>query len=80
VAAYVGCISGALMKEEYLGVIKAAGFKDVKVVEESVFPIDCMANDPTAQAIIKQLNIPTETINAFANSVLSVKVQAVKGK
>jgi len=78
VAAYVSCISGASMKEDYVGAIKAAGFNDVNVVEESVFPIDCMANDPTAQALIKQLNIPAETINAFASSVLSVKVHAVK--
>jgi len=80
VAAYVGCISGAMLKDDYLGAIKSAGFKDVQVIEDATFPIESMANDPTAQAIIKDLKIPAETISEFGNSVLSVKVQAVKGK
>jgi len=80
VAAYVGCISGALLKEDYLNAIKSAGFRQVKVVEETVFPIDCMANDPTAIAIVKELKMPMEKIQESASSVLSVKVQGVKGK
>ncbi|MEM4409380.1 MAG: arsenite methyltransferase [Candidatus Caldarchaeum sp.] len=36
-SAYVGCISGALLKEDYLEKIKASGFEDVKVVLESPF-------------------------------------------
>lgn len=80
VSAYVGCISGAMLKDEYLATIKLAGFNDVKIVEENVFPIDCMANDPTAQAIIKGIEIPVDKITDFANSVLSVKVQAKKAQ
>jgi arsenite methyltransferase len=49
--AYVGCISGAASKDKYLNAIKSAGFKDVTVVDESFFPLDCMANDPKGQAI-----------------------------
>jgi len=78
VAAYVGCISGASLKDDYLGAIKSAGFKQVKVVEETVFPIDCMANDPTAQAIIKELKIPAEMLRELGSSILSIKVQASK--
>ncbi len=78
VSAYVGCISGAVMKDEYLATIKSAGFDDVKIVEENVFPIDCMANDPTAQAVIKEIKMPVDKIMDFANSVLSVRVQARK--
>lgn len=78
VSAYVGCISGAMLKDEYLATIKSAGFNDVKILEENVFPIDCMANDPTAQAIIKELKMPEDKIMDFANSVLSVRVQAKK--
>ena len=79
VAAYVGCISGALLKDDYLGAIRSAGFKDVRVIEESVFPIDCMANDPTAQAIMKELKITPEKVQEIGQAVLSVKVQARKG-
>jgi SAM-dependent methyltransferase len=31
---YVGCVSGAVLKSEYLGLIQQAGFKDVKVQKE----------------------------------------------
>ena len=80
IAAYVGCISGAMMKNEYLNTIESAGFDDIKVVDETIFPIDCMANDPTAQAIIKEIKVPADQITEFAKSVLSVKVQARKEK
>jgi arsenite methyltransferase len=78
VAAYVGCISGAMMRDEYLGTIKGAGFQDVKLLEESVFPIECMANDPTAKAVIKKIDLSEERVKDAANSVASVKVRAKK--
>jgi len=34
IAAYTGCISGAVLKEHYIEMIKEAGFKDVKVMSE----------------------------------------------
>jgi len=80
IAAYIGCISGAMMKEEYLAAIKEAGFHEVKIIDETVFPIDCLANDPTAKAIIKQVNLPAEKIIDTANSVVSIKVQGIKPK
>ena len=42
IEAYVGCVSGAATKDRYLKAINSAGFKDVKVIDESVFPLDCM--------------------------------------
>ena len=80
IAAYVGCISGALMKAEYLNTIAEAGFQEVQVLDEAIFPIDCMANDPTAQAVIKKLNLPEEEIKDTANSVASIKVRGIKSK
>jgi len=77
-AAYVGCISGALMKDEYLEAIREAGFGEVRVIDETVFSIDCMANDPTAKAIINKM--PTEKVGDIANSVVSIKVQGMKLK
>ena len=78
VAAYVGCISGALMKDEYIGVIGEAGFREVKIVDETVFPIECMANDPMAKAIIDKVSMSMEQVLDIANSVVSIKVQGVK--
>jgi len=78
IEAYVGCIAGATMKDEYLKTIKAAGFQKVKIVEETSFPVEFMANDPTAQAIIKDSGISPEKMKEFASSVLSIKVSGVK--
>jgi SAM-dependent methyltransferase len=80
VQAYVGCIAGAMLKDKYLGVIEAAGFQDVRVIDETAFPTDAIANDPKAQAVIKKARIPRAKIEAAANSVLSVKVRAIKPK
>lgn len=35
---WAGCISGAIDLEEYLGIIRAAGFRDVTVVSEKTLP------------------------------------------
>ncbi|GAI88222.1 unnamed protein product, partial [marine sediment metagenome] len=78
IEAYVGCVSGAMMRDEYIEVMREAGFREVKVMDETVFPIECMANDPTAQAIISELNITTEDIKDIENSVVSIKVQGIK--
>ena len=39
IEAYTGCIAGAAMKEEYLEIVKAAGFQEVEVVSEATFEI-----------------------------------------
>jgi SAM-dependent methyltransferase len=78
ISAYVGCIAGAMLKDEYLGAIKEAGFDGVEVMDEAVFPIDGLINDPTAKIIINKLNLSEEAIRDTASTVLSVKVQGVK--
>ncbi len=78
VSGYVGCISGAILKKDYISAIEGRGFRDVKIIDETLFPIDCMANDPTAQAIIKEKKITAAEIRDIENSVVSVKVSAVK--
>ncbi len=78
VEAYIGCLSGAMMKEEYLQKIEAADFQDIKVVDESCFPVEYMTNDPTAKAIISNLNLPSEKVKEIASSVASIKVHAIK--
>lgn len=78
IESYIGCLSGAIMRNEYVGAIKAAGFQEVRIVDETFFPIECMANDPTAKVIIKNLEIPMEEVKEAANSVASIKVYGVK--
>lgn len=78
VEGYIGCLSGAIMKEEYLGFIKAAGFQEVTVLEETPFPIECMENDPAAKAVLGNFKIPPEKIREIEHSVLSINVYGVK--
>ncbi|MBA7664096.1 Arsenite methyltransferase [subsurface metagenome] len=78
VAAYVGCISGALMKAEYLATITEAGFQEVQVLDEAIFPIDYMANDPTVKAVINKMDLSEDEIKDTANSVASIKVRGIK--
>jgi len=79
VAAYIGCISGAIMKDKYIDIIREVGFRDVRVIQEKSFPIEHMANDPTAQAIIGNLDMPREEIvKLVEGAICSVNVQAIK--
>jgi SAM-dependent methyltransferase len=78
VAAYVGCISGATMKDKYLEMIKEAGFHNIKIKDETSFPIEFMENDLTAKAVIKKSNIPTKEIKEIENIIVSIKVEGMK--
>jgi ubiquinone/menaquinone biosynthesis C-methylase UbiE len=62
VEAYVGCIAGAIMKDEYLHLIETAGFGKVTVVSESAYPIDAMF----------------EGFESVGGAVMSIKVSAWK--
>jgi len=50
----------------------------VKIIEENRFPVENMASDPTAQAIVKTSEITTEEVQKIANTVASVKISGVK--
>jgi arsenite methyltransferase len=78
VEAYVGCIAGAAMKGEYLAAIETAGFQEIKILGEDIYPIEFMAADPIAQAICSDLQLSGETAKDLSSSVASIKVSAVK--
>jgi ubiquinone/menaquinone biosynthesis C-methylase UbiE len=78
IEAYIGCLSGAEMKETYLKLIEEAGFKKVKIVQEESFPVENMMNDPTVQTIVKTSKVPLEKMKKIAGSVVSVKVSGFK--
>lgn len=80
VEAYVGCVSGALLRDEYLGCMETAGFRDIEVIDETPFPFDCLINDPTAKAIIEDERLSAETAKGIAATIISLKVQAHKAR
>jgi arsenite methyltransferase len=79
-AAYVGCISGASLKADYLAMISATGFVDVAVVSEERFPVEAAASDPTLQALVRESGLSPDELISAAAGVRSAKVSAVKPK
>ncbi len=78
IEAYVGCISGAVLKDEYLDIVKQVGFQDIDVVSEVTFPTETLIKDSIAQTIIKELQITPEDIKEFGSSIVSLKFSAKK--
>ena len=78
VEAYVGCVAGAVRKEEYLEAIRATGFREIQTVHEMPYPIEVLSNDPTAKEIIAESGLPQDEILDLAGSVLSMTVSGVK--
>ncbi|MEM2155682.1 MAG: arsenite methyltransferase [Candidatus Jordarchaeales archaeon] len=65
VDAYVGCVAGALKKQEYLEAIRKAGFQDVRVIMEALFPVEKVIRDP-------------DLVRKAEGTVASITVWAVK--
>lgn len=78
VEAYVGCLAGAAMKDDYLGFIEKVGFKEIKVISQANYPIDAMANDVTAQAIMNKSTIIRQDIKDLESAIRSIKISAMK--
>ena len=82
VAAYIGCVSGALLKEEYLSMLQAAGFVKTNIVKDS--PLTDSTID--FASMIRDMGFPIDKkpeelaeINAaFKDSISSITVTAVK--
>jgi SAM-dependent methyltransferase len=62
----VGCIAGASLREEYLDLIRAAGFHDVEVVHEGTYAVGANSLPEGSQE------------RAAFESVASIKVRAIK--
>ncbi len=78
VEAYVGCVSGAVLKDEYIRLIEEAGFQDVRVDDETSFPVESVTQDPATRDFIDKFNIPLEEVEEVVASIQSVKVFGVK--
>ena len=80
VEAYVGCVGGAILKEEYISAITKAGFQQIKVIDEEAFATDTLVNDPITKVIMENLKASTDNIRDAISPVTSIKVSAIKPK
>ena len=77
-AAYAGCISGAVMKDVYLRLIEAAGFRDVRIEEETSFSIGESGTDSDAKSVADAFNLPIDVVRDAAKAIVSVRVSGEK--
>jgi SAM-dependent methyltransferase len=76
--AYVGCIAGAEAKDKYLATIKSAGFRNVRIVGETGFPVELMTGDPHVREVLDKISLLPELLTELAGSVASIQVSAHK--
>jgi arsenite methyltransferase len=76
--AYTSCVAGAEIKDKYLGLMRDAGFKDVKVFSQKNYPLDLIISEPEVEEVISNLNLTKEEVKATANSIVSISVSALK--
>ncbi len=78
IEAYIGCISGAELKDRYLKAIRSAGFEDVSVVNESIVTLDYLASDPIGQAVLEHVKTSGIQPKEADGLVSSIKVRGIK--
>ena len=78
--AWVGCISGAVEEEEYLGLARTAGFVDIKIVDKMTYTretLDTLANDACGCGASER-TVDEAVVDAYAGRVASIKLYAKK--
>jgi SAM-dependent methyltransferase len=78
VEAYAGCIAGAELKDNYIDAIKKAGFSDVKVLDEKTYPLEYIVSEDAFKGAIDRLEMTKEELKATADTIVSIKVSAIK--
>jgi ubiquinone/menaquinone biosynthesis C-methylase UbiE len=76
--AYSSCISGAEIKDKYLELIKDAGFKEVEVLQEKIYPLEFIVSEHEAKEAINTFGMTREEVIDIANSIVSISVSALK--
>lgn len=78
ISAYIGCIAGAMLKQDYLAAIEKAGFKDIRIVDETGIDSGSVEDDPVASSIAESTGLDKDQMRDLATSIKSVKVSAKK--
>ncbi len=76
--AYAACISGAMLKDNYLAAIRAAGFEGVTVASERRFGLAELSPELMELAKRRHPGMSPEELERLASSVLSVQVEATR--
>ncbi len=77
-AAYTSCIAGAMLVDDYMQVVRDAGFEKVEAVGQDGLPIELLANDPMSQQVLEDIGMDLEEAKRVAQTIKSLKLSAVK--
>ena len=75
---YAACISGALLKNDYLAALRAAGFDGVTVASERRFGLAELSPELMDLAKRRYPGMSPEELELLAGSVISVQVEATR--
>lgn len=75
---YAACVSGAMLKDDYLAAIRSAGFAGVIVASERSFGLAELSPELMELAKQRYPGMSPEELERLASSVLSVQVEATK--
>lgn len=78
VEAYVSCLSGAILKDDYLRLIEEAGFTDIRIAASDPFGFNDVVAEELISEFIRQNNISWEELGAATAVFESARIQARK--
>ncbi len=83
IAAYVGCVAGASLLDDYIGFLREAGFEDIEVAETRKAVESLPEDDPIVLSVLEGTGVSSYDdlaleIRGVAGRVLSAKITARK--
>ncbi|WP_157197336.1 methyltransferase domain-containing protein [Methanohalobium evestigatum] len=81
VQAYVGCISGAILKRHYLDIIMNTGFSEVWQIDESEIPfdvIDAIIPEQEQKKVMNDFNLSYDDVKNLVDKVASIRIEGRK--
>ncbi len=83
VAAWIGCIAGASLLDDYLGFMRQAGFEAIEVVESRPAVESLPEDDPVVRGVLAGVRASccgegSPSLDELARRVLSAKITAKK--
>jgi SAM-dependent methyltransferase len=76
VEAYVSCLAGAVLKDDYLKLISDAGFEDVEVSETRAFTLEDVLGDDLLCSLAEKTGATAAELEDAASRFASLRVQA----
>ena len=77
-SAYIGCVAGATRRDEYLRIVRKAGFRKVEILSAVKFA-DALGKDaPIWKETAERLEIGLGEAREWASAVISIKLRAIK--